>query len=192
MIYRFDATAGSLTPNDPPFVAVAPPGAGPRHFCFAPGGKFGYLISEMSGILTTYAWDAVRGSLTEIQATRTMPEDFNADKNAQPLNPFHSAEVEVHPSGRYLYESNRGPDTISVFAVDAVKGTLAPIQQVSARGLMPRHFAIDPTGSYLFVANQASDGVVIFRIEDGTGRITPTRTVLGVDTPVCVRFVPVS
>jgi 6-phosphogluconolactonase len=192
MIYRFDPATGSLTPNDPPFVEVKPPGAGPRHLVFAPNGNFGYLISEMSGILTAYAWDAAWGRLTENQATNTMPSDFNDDKNAQVLNSFHSAEVQIHPSGKYLYESNRGPDTISVFAVHPVKGTLAPIQQVSTRGLMPRHFAIDPTGSYLFAANEASDGVVIFRIEDGTGRITPTRTVLRVDTPVCVRFVPMN
>jgi 6-phosphogluconolactonase len=192
IIYRFDPATGSLTPNDPPFVEVKPPGAGPRHLVFSPNGKFGYLISEMSGILTAYTWDADGGRLTEVQATNTMPSDFNDDKNAQVLNSFHSAEVQIHPSGKYLYESNRGPDTISVFAVHPVKGTLAPIQQVSTRGLMPRHFAIDPTGSYLFAANEASDGVVIFRIEDGTGRITPTRTVLRVDTPVCVRFVPLN
>jgi 6-phosphogluconolactonase len=190
VIYRFDPTTGSLTPNDPPLVEVKPPGAGPRHFVFSSNGKFGYLISEMSGILTTYTWDADGGRLTEIQAINTMPADFNDDKNAQALNSFHSAEIQLHPSGKYLYESNRGPDTISIFAVHPVKGTLAPIQQVSTRGLMPRHLAIDPTGSYLFAANQASDDVVIFRVEDGTGRITPTRKVLRVDTPVCVRFVP--
>ena len=191
-IYRFDPATGRVTPNDARFVEVKPPGAGPRHFVFAPNGRFGYLISEMSGILTAYAWDSTRGRLTEMQATDTMPADFNDDKNAQALNSFHSAEVQLHPNGKYLYESNRGPDTISVFAVHPVQGTLTPIQQVSTRGLMPRHFAIDPTGSYLFAANQASDDVVIFRIEDGTGRITPTRRVLRIGTPVCVRFVPLN
>ena len=189
MIYRFDSATGTLTPNYPPFVEVKPPGAGPRHFVFAPNGKFGYLISEMSGILTAFAWDPAHGKLTEIQASGTMPKDFNDDKNAAVLNSFHSAEVQLHPSGQYLYESNRGPDTISVFAVHPVNGSLAPIQQVATRGLMPRHFAVDPTGTFLFAANQASDDVVIFRIEDGTGRITPTRTVLRIGTPVCVRFV---
>ena len=100
--------------------------------------------------------------------------------------------MQLHPNGKYLYESTRGPDTMSVFALNPVQGTLTPIQQVSTRGLMPRHFAIDPTGSYLFAANQASDDVVIFRIEDGTGRITPTRIVLRICTPVCVRFVPLN
>jgi 6-phosphogluconolactonase len=192
MIYRFDPATGSVTPNDARFVEVKPPGCGPRHFVFAPNGRFGYLISEMSGILTAYAWDSTRGRLTEMQATDTMPADFNDDKNAQALNSFHSAEVQLHPNGKYLYESNRGPDTISVFALNPIQGTLTPIQQVSTRGLMPRHFAIDPTGSYLFAANQASDDVVIFRIEDGTGRITPTRRVLRIGTPVCVRFVPLN
>jgi 6-phosphogluconolactonase len=191
-IYRFDSAAGSLTPNSPPSVQVTPPGAGPRHFIFAPDGKFGYVISEMSGIVTVYAWDSVQGRLTEIQATDTRPADFTDDKNAQLLNPFHSAEMQIHPNGKYLYESNRGPDTIGVYGVDPAKGTLTPIQQVSTRGLMPRHFAIDPTGAYLFAANEASDGVVIFRIEDGSGRITPTRTVLRIDTPVCVKFLPLN
>jgi 6-phosphogluconolactonase len=192
MIYHFDVATGALIPNDPPFVEVKPPGAGPRHFVFALNGRFGYLISEMSGILTAYAWDSTRGRLAEVQTTDTMPADFNDDKNAQALNSFHSAEVQLHPSGKYLYLSNRGPDTICVFAVHPVKGTLMPIQQVSTRGLMPRHFAIDPTGSYLFAANQASDDVVVFRIEAGTGRITPTRAVLRIGTPVCVRFVPLN
>ena len=192
MIYRFDTATGSVTPDNARFVEVKPPGAGPRHFVFASNGRFGYLISEMSGILTAYAWDSTRGQLTEMQAISTMPADFNDDKNAQALNSFHSAEVQLHPSGKYLYESNRGPDTISVFAVHPVKGTLTPIQQVATRGLMPRYFAIDPTGSYLFAANQASDDVVIFRIEAGTGQITPTRAVLRIATPVCVRFVPLN
>jgi 6-phosphogluconolactonase len=192
VIYRFDPATGGLTPNAPSFLEVGPPGAGPRHFVFAANNKFGYLISEMSGILTAYAWDSTRGWLTEMQAASTMPADFNDDKNAQVLNSFHSAEVQLHPNGKYIYESNRGPDTISVFALNPIQGTLTPIQQVSTRGLMPRHFAIDPTGSYLLAANQASDDVVIFRIEGGTGRITPTRTVLRVDTPVCVRFVPLN
>jgi 6-phosphogluconolactonase len=171
---------------------VTPPGAGPRHFIFSRDGKFGYSLSEMSGIVTVYSWDSVRGHLTKIQDLSTKPADFTVDQNAQRLNPFHSAELQIHPNGKYLYESNRGPDTLGVYAVDPAKGTLSPTQEVSSRGLMPRHFALDPTGSYLFAANEASDSVVIFRIEDGSGRITPTRTVLHVDTPVCVQFVPLN
>lgn len=189
-LYRFHADTGFITTNQPACVSVKPPGAGPRHFVFAPNGRFGYLLSEMSGIVTAFAWEPSRGVLTEIQATNTKREDFNLDKNATILNSFHSAELALHPTGRFLYVSNRGPDTISVFSVDDASGTLRQIEEVSTRGLMPRSFAIDPTGSYLLVTNQVTDDVVIFRIEGETGRISPTRKVLKVGTPVCIKFVP--
>jgi len=119
-----------------------------------------------------------------------MPADFNEDKSAALLNPFRSAEVALHPNGKFLYNSNRGPDTIAVSSVDPTKGTLTLIEQVSSRGLMPRSFGIDPTGAFILAANELTDSVVIFRIEQDTGRITPTRAVLKVNTPVCVTFVP--
>jgi 6-phosphogluconolactonase len=181
MVYRFDAATGSLTPNDPPFVKVKP-GSGPRHFKFDPSGQFGYLINEMGGTLYAFRWDAARGVLREIQQLNLIPADFIGD--------YHSAEVALHPSGRFLYTSSRGPDTIGVWLRDPVTGALEPIQQTSSRGLLPRDFEIDPTGDYLFVANQATDNVVIFRIQGETGRILPTRQVVKLDTPVCVQFIP--
>ena len=190
MVYKFDAATGSLTPNDPPFAKINPGGAGPRRFIFGPGGKFGYVVSEMSGIVNVFTWDAKKGVLTEIQAAPTMSEHFNDDANAAGLNPFHSAEMVIHPSGKFLYESNRGPDTISVLAIDPNKGTLKPIQEVSSRGLMPRSFNIDPSGGYLLAAGEVSDDVVVFHIDAGTGRIIPTREVARVETPVCILFVP--
>jgi 6-phosphogluconolactonase len=188
-VYRFDEGSGTITPSQPPFVSIRPPGGGPRHFVFAPGGQFAYLISEMSGIVTTFARDPARGILSDIQETSTFPKDFNLDKYAA-LNSAHSAEIAVHPNGRFLYLSNRGPDTILVFAVDSSTGKLRPVEEVSSRGLMPRSFALDPSGSYLFAANEVTDGVVIFRVDPDTGRISPTRQVLRVGTPVCVQFAP--
>jgi 6-phosphogluconolactonase len=189
-LFRFDADSGHLAPNDPPDLDVRPAAGGPRHFTFAPDGKHGYLVSEMSGIVTVYEWDAARGLPKEVQAVHTMPADFNLYQNANLVNPYRSAEVSVHPNGKYLYESNRGPDTIGVYAVNAADGKLSRIQDVSSRGLTPRQFAIDPTGKYLLAANQITDSVTIFRIEDGSGRILATRSALRVETPVCVRFVP--
>ncbi len=192
LVYRFDAASGKLAANNPPSVSIKPPSAGPRHFVFSPDGKFGYSISEMSGVITAYAWGADRGLLTEIQAVETIPTDFKLDKNAALLNPFHSAEIAIHPNGRFLYLSNRGPDTILVFSVEPGKGTLSKVEEVASRGVMPRQFAIDPTGSYLLAANEASDNVVVFRIDETTGRITPTRSSFHIDTPVCIVFVPVN
>ena len=189
-LLRFDAGSGQLTPNDPPDLNVRPAAGGPRHFTFAPDGKHGYLLSEMSGIVTVYEWDAARGVLKEVQAVHTMPADFNLYQNANLVNPYRSGEVAVHPNGKYLYETNRGPDTIGVYGVNAVDGKLSRIQDVSSRGLTPRQFAIDPTGKYLLAANQITDSVAIFRIEDGSGRILAMRSALRVETPVCVKFVP--
>ena len=189
-LFRFDADNGHLNPNDPPDLDVRPAAGGPRHFTFAPDGKHGYLVSEMSGIVTVYEWDAARGLPKEVQAVHTMPADFNLYHDANLVNPYRSAEVAVHPNGRYLYESNRGADMIGVYSVNAGDGKLSPIQEVSSRGLTPRQFAIDPTGKYLLAANQITDSVTIFRIEDGSGRILAMRSALRVETPVCVRFVP--
>jgi len=189
LVYHFEAASGSLGPDDPPFVKVEP-GSEPRHFTFDADGKFGYLISERSGVVTTYAWDASCGVLTEIQLSATLPKNFHG------LN--DSAEIEVHPNGKFLYESNRrkvsdewGGDTIGVFSIDSKKGTLSPIEQVPPRGIMPRSFGIDPSGLYLFAANQFSGDVAILRIDTGTGRLAATGKALKVDAPSCIKFVPV-
>jgi 6-phosphogluconolactonase len=187
-VYRFDAANGSLSPDDPPSVSL-PPGSEPRHFTFDPGGKFGYLVNERTGVVNAYTWDASRGVLTEIQSAGTLPKNFKG------LN--DSAEIAVHPNGKFLYESNRrktadwGPDTIGVFSIDPAKGTLSPLEQVPPGGLMPRSFEIDPTGSYLIAANQFSDDVSLFRIDGETGRLKFTGKVLKVDAPSCIKFVPV-
>jgi 6-phosphogluconolactonase len=189
LIFRFDAESGRLSPPDPPFATVYP-GGGPRHFTFDPSGQFGYQLSEMSGILDVYRWNPSRGTLTTVQRAHTVPHDFFGGN--------HSAEIEIHPSGKYLYESNRrtkseterAPDTIGVFSIDPRNGTLAPVEQSTTGGVMPRNFAIDPTGAYLVAANQLSNNVAVFRIDGSTGRLSATGKEIRVDTPVCLKFVP--
>jgi 6-phosphogluconolactonase len=180
LVYRFDPERGSLTPNEPPFAKVNP-GAGPRHFAFHPSGGFAYVINEMQSTVTAFAYDAAEGVLKELQTISTLPEAFAGDNS--------TAEVQVHPSGKFLYGSNRGHDSIAVFAIDPGKGTLTPVEHVSTQGKTPRNFGVDPTGSHLFAANQSSHNVVVFRIDPNTGRLTPTGQKLEVYSPVCVKFV---
>lgn len=178
-IYRFDAAKGTLAPNIPSSATVSS-GAGPRHFAFSPNGKFGYVIDELQSTITEFSFVPATGALDLIQPVSTLPEDYKGESTA--------AEVAVHPSGKFLYASNRGLDTIAVFAINSKKGTLALMAQVPTLGKTPRSFSIDPTGSYLFVANQDSDNVVQFRINPITGLLTPTGQVLQVPSPVCVTF----
>ncbi len=188
-VYKFDAATGTLSPDDPPFVQ-AEAGGGPRHFVFDKAGKFGYSLHEMSGFISVLAWDSASGTLTKVQDARTLAPDF--------IGANDSAEIAIHPNGKFLYESNRrfrgadlwGPDSIGVFAIDPVKGTLTEIEQVPPQGIMPRQFAIDPTGAYLFAANELSGNVTPFRIDGNTGRLSPTKTNLKIDVPVCIVFVP--
>jgi 6-phosphogluconolactonase len=182
LIYRFDAEKGSLTPADPPFAAVQP-GAGPRHFAFHPQGRFAYVINEINVTLTVFRADPDRGTLNEVQTLSTLPDGQAVQEG------FSTAEVQVHPSGRFLYGSNRGHDSISVFAIDQNTGRLAFVQNEPTQGSTPRGFGIDPTGQYLFAANQRSDSVVVFRIDKQTGRISPTGQTLEVGSPAAVTFV---
>lgn len=179
MIYRFDAARGALAPNHPGFVKLEA-GSGPRHFKFHPSGKFAYVINELRSSVTAFAYDAAGGSLRELQTISMLPRDFSGHNDG--------AELEIHPSGKFLYASNRGHDSIAVFSIDTAKGMLTPLQDVPSGGKTPRNFVVDPTGSRLFVANQDSNNIVIFRIDPHTGRLTPTGQVLEVPAPVCVRF----
>lgn len=188
-VYHFDAATGALSPDDPPFVE-AEAGGGPRHFVFDAAGKFGYALHEMSGFVTVMAWDSTTGTFTKVEDAKTLKPDFIGSND--------SAEIAIHPNGKFLYESNRrfrgpdmwGPDSIGVFAIDPMKGTLIEIEQVAPQGTMPRQFAIDPTGGYLFAANELTGNVVLFRIDGTTGRLSTTKTELKIDVPVCIVFVP--
>lgn len=181
LIYRFDSAKGFLAANDPPFVKLSA-GSGPRHISFHPNGRFVYQINELSSTLTAFAYDADGGSLREVETISTLPQGFSGNST--------TAEVAVHPDGKFVYGSNRGHDSIAVFAVKGDKCILEPVEYVATRGKTPRHFAIDPTGNYLFAANQNSGEIVVFRIDRATGKLTAAEVVLKVPSPVCVVFVP--
>jgi len=182
LVYKFDAVKGTLTPNDPPF-AKAAPGAGPRHFALHPNGKFGYVINEMGSTVSVFSFDAANGVLRPLQTISTLPKGFAKQND--------DAEIAVHPSGKFLYASNRGHDSIAVFAIDSNDGKLKLLEYVSTKGQSPRHFEIDPAGSLLFAENEKSDSIVVFRIDARSGGLTPTGKTLDVSQPVCVKFVPV-
>jgi len=179
LVYRFEATKGTLAPNVPPFAQVEP-GAGPRHFAFHPNGKFVYTLNEMGGSVTSFAYDASAGTLHRLQTISSVPKDFKGHND--------SAEIVADHHGKFLYASNRGPDGIAVFAIDPAKGTLKLVEHVPTKGKAPRNFAIDPTGKYLFVANQESNNIVVFRIDRKSGRLTDTGKLLNVPSPVSIVF----
>jgi 6-phosphogluconolactonase len=185
VVYRFDPAHGSLTPNDPPFGKTSP-GSGPRHFAFHPNGRFVYVINEIKCTVSTFTYDPARGALRLKDTISTLPKTYKITTNDS------TAEIRVLPSGKFVYGSNRGHDSIAVFAVDAEEGTLSPVEIVSTQGKTPRGFNIDPTGSFLIAANQDSDTLVVFRIDANTGRLTPTGQKIEAYAPVDVEFVPVN
>ncbi|HXY50449.1 MAG TPA: lactonase family protein [Terriglobales bacterium] len=178
IVYRFDAAKGTVTPSDPPFAKLNA-GAGPRHFAFHPNGNYGYLVNELQSTVTVFSYQA--GALHELQTVSTLPSDFRGKNDA--------AEIEVDPSGRFLYTSNRGDDSIALFAIDPAKGMLTAVGFTNAGGKTPRNFTLDPTGTRLFVANQDSGNIVVFAIDQKNGRLMPTGRVLTVPSPVCLKFV---
>jgi len=181
-IYRFDSEAGSLVPNKTPFVAVDP-GAGPRHFAFHPTARVAYVINEKHVTLTAFTHDPQEGGLTPFQTVTTLPAGESVEIG------YSTAEVQVHPSGRFLYGSNRGHNSIAVFTIDPATGRLTFVEAKPTQGNTPRGFGIDPTGAYLLVAHQRSDSIVVFRIDQTTGRLKPTGHTIAIGSPAAVRFV---
>ncbi len=179
LIYPFNAQTGKLST---PHSAELQPGAGPRHFVFHPNGRWAYVINELNCTICAFSWDSAHGRLTPFQTVSTLPADFQ-EKNTD-------AEIQIHPSGRFLYGSNRGHNSIAVFQIDQSNGRLRLVQHVSTQGKTPRHFALDPTGRFLLAENQASDNIVVFRVQPNTGRLEPTGSTIHVGAPVCVVFVP--
>jgi hypothetical protein len=177
MIFKFDPANGSLVANDPPSAPLKS-GSGPRHIAFHPNRRFAYVISEMASTLTAFTYDPDRGILTEIEDHPLLPKGFKKQSWA--------AEVAVHPSGKFVYASNRGDDSIVVFRCDPATGRLTFIQRESTYGKTPRNFDIDPTGAYLLAANQDSGTIIVFRI-DKTGRLSATGNKAEADTPMCVK-----
>ncbi len=178
-VYRLDLSAGRLPPNDPPWAAVKP-GAGPRHLAFHPKLPFVYVINELDNTMTTFAWNASGGTLQELQTLSTLPADFRGRSAC--------ADVHVAPSGRFLYGSNRGHDSIVIYAIDERAGTLSTVGHQPTLGKWPRNFAIDPTGGWLLAANQESNSIILFRIDPMTGRLSPTGKPAVVSMPVCLKF----
>lgn len=177
-VYRLEAAAGRLVPHDPPAVALAP-GAGPRHLAFHPNGQFAYVINELNSTVAALAYDGAAGRLQVLSSVSTLPSDFSGSNT--------TADIHVHPSGKFLYGSNRGHDSIAIFAI-AGDGTLRPLGHQSTRGKTPRNFALDPSGQYLLAANQDSDTVAVFRIDTPTGLLSPLGEPVAVPRPVCIRF----
>jgi len=179
MIYRLDTAKGTIVPNDPAFASLKG-GAGPRHLAFAPGGRYAYVINELDCTIAALAYEPASGALTSIQTVPTLPDGFRGSSTC--------AEVRVHPSGMFVYGSNRGHDSIAVYRVDPSTGMLTFVEHATAGIKTPRNFNIDPAGRYCLVANQGSDSVVVFRIDPQTGRLEPTDHKIVVGRPVCIRF----
>jgi 6-phosphogluconolactonase len=163
------------------YTARIKPGSGPRHLAFHPNGRFVYLINEMAATITVFAYDVATPALKELQAISILPDNFEGFKSG--------AEVQVHPSGKFVYGSNRGHDSIAVFSVDEKTGKLTFVEHQSTRGKTPRHFTLDPTGKWLLAENQDSDNIVIFAVDLQTGKLSPTGESIEVGAPVCIQFV---
>jgi 6-phosphogluconolactonase len=179
LIYRFDAAKGTLQPHDPPALDLAK-GAGPRHFTFHPNGKFAYVINELDSTVTAMSYDTAKGTLKPLQTVTTLPKPFKGNS---------TAEVVVHPSGKFMYGSNRGHNSIAIFTIDEKTGTLTAVGHQDKDIKTPRNFALDPTGTWMIVANQDSASMLVFRVDQKTGELTPTGVRVEVARPVCVRFV---
>ena len=181
-VYKFDPIHGKLTPNDPPSTKLKNR-SGPRHFAFHPDGKHAYVINEIDCTVTAFDYDADHGTLTAIQTIPTMPVA---------VEPRHStAEVVVHPSGKFLYGSNRGHDSLAVYSIEPGTGRLKLVEYEPTQGKTPRNFAIDPTGSYVLAENMGSDTIVVFQVDPETGALEPTGQTVKVPAACCVKFVPI-
>ncbi len=177
--YRLEPAKAEFVSNSPPFTKVTS-GAGPRHLAFHPNGKFLYANNEINSTVTALAYDAAAGVLKEVQTVSTLPPEFKGNNS--------TAEIQTDAGGRFLYVSNRGHDSIAVFAIDPAKGVLTSVEHVSTQGKTPRNFSLDATGDYLFAANENSSTVVVFRVDKKTGRLKPTGQILEVPSPSCVIF----
>jgi 6-phosphogluconolactonase len=177
LVYRFDVSTGALTPNQPP-AAGLPTGSGPRHFSFHPNGRWLFTISEQAATITSFLWDQKSGTLTASGSVPTRPEGVTTGS---------TAEIAVHPSGRFVYGSNRGHDSIAVFSV-GIDGELTFVEHESTRGQTPRNFALDPSGRWLIAANQRSGTLAVFSIDQTSGALAPVGPLATVGSPVSILF----
>jgi 6-phosphogluconolactonase len=179
MLYKIDPGRGRLEPNEVPWIKMKP-GAGPRHMAFHPSGRFAYLVNELGSTVAALSYDSERGMLKEMQTIPTLPEAFRGESAC--------GDVQVSPSGGFVYASNRGHDSIVIYKIDQHTGRLTHVGHEPTQGKTPRHFGIDPTGTFLLAANQDSDTIVTFRIDPHTGQLQPAGHVTQVPTPVCLKF----
>lgn len=180
LFYQLKAPQLVLAPHDSPAFAVKP-GSGPRHLAFSQSGRYAYLLNEMASTLIVCSYNSQRGELTEIQSVSTLPEDFRGENTC--------AEVALHPTGKFIYTSNRGHNSIAVFAVDAATGMVRPLQHQPTQGKTPRHFLLEPGGRWLIAENQDSDNVVVLAIDGQSGRLASTGITQTIGAPVCAVFV---
>lgn len=178
-IFRLDEREGRLMPNDPPFV-MARPGAAPRHLAFHPAAPYAFVNNELDSTVTAYRWDGERGALEPFQIVPSLPDSYTGANT--------TAEIVVDPTGRFFYVSNRGHDSIGIFAIDPASGRLAPRGWEPTRGRRPRFFTLDPAGRFLYAANEASDTIVTFRVDPANGMLDPTGQVIETASPACIVF----
>jgi 6-phosphogluconolactonase len=179
MQYHFDRDKGRLCANQRPWIE-ARPGSGPRHMVFHPNRRCAYVINELSSTIAAYAYDSTSGTLETLQIISTVPEEYSGANLA--------ADLHLSPNGKFLYGSNRGHDSIAIYAVDQATGWLAQIDCIATQGRVPRGFAIDSTGTFLLAANQDSHELVTFRIDQEKGVITPTGYRVQIPSPVCLKL----
>jgi 6-phosphogluconolactonase len=181
VVYQLDRETSKLVLNDPPFAPLEP-GSGPRHLEFHPNGRFVFVINELSSTITVFAWDGQRGALTAVQTVSTLPPGWAGENS--------TADIHVHPSGRFVYGSNRGHDSLASYAVDEATGRLTYLENTPTGGRTPRNFAIDPAGGFILAANQDTDSIVTFRVDRSTGKLAPTGDLISTGTPVCLKIIP--
>jgi 6-phosphogluconolactonase len=179
LTYRVDVRKASLTAH-PQGGASVTPGSGPRHFAFHPNGRNAYVINELLRTVSVFDWDGSTGKLTETQTLSTLPA------GTTPIG--STAEIQVHPAGKFVYGSNRGHDSIVVYSVDQETGRLAWVENEPTGGKTPRNFGIDPTGKFLLAANQTTNNIVVFQIDQKTGELASTGNEIEIPTPVCVKM----
>ena len=178
-VFRFDAINGKLIACDPPFVK-ARYGAIPRHVTFHPSRPFAYVVNEMDSTVNAYRWDTTRGVLDPFQRIPTTPTNYVGDNTG--------AEIAILPSGKFLYASNRGHDSIDIFSVGAQSGMLDHVGWESVQGNKPRFFGLDPDAAHLYAANENSHTIVEFRVDQASGKLTPTGQIIETGSPSCIAF----
>ncbi|MEX2416416.1 MAG: lactonase family protein [Paenibacillaceae bacterium] len=177
IIYRLDAQGQKLIPHNETTVA---PGSGPRHWKFHPSLPYGYVINELNATITAFSYDEEQGQVTTMQTVPTLPATYNGENAC--------ADIHISPDGRFLYGSNRGHDSIVVYAIDPANGSLRFVEHALTMGQHPRGFAISPDGHFLLVANRDTHDVVTFLRDANSGKLIPSGDKLSIPKPVCIKF----